>query len=99
MCLSITIYVYMKEARPSVGYGSLHMHELSSGKSIWLAERMRLLTGREIERAMRSVRLILLLKACFLNSQSVPGRGNKVVAGFLYFLLTPVINKIANWKT
>jgi hypothetical protein len=40
----------MKEGRPRFGYGSLHMHELSSGISIWLAERMRLLTGRERER-------------------------------------------------
>jgi hypothetical protein len=54
MCLSITIYIYMKEGRPSVGYGSFVMHELSSGISIWLAERMRLLTGREREREMLS---------------------------------------------
>jgi hypothetical protein len=60
------------------------MHELSSGISIWLAERMRLLTGREREREMLA--LILLLKACFLNSQSVPGRGNKMVAGFFTFI-------------
>jgi hypothetical protein len=59
----------MKEGRPSVGYGSLHMHELSSGISIWLAKRMRLLTGREREREM--LRLILLLKALAFSTVSL----------------------------
>jgi hypothetical protein len=31
---NLTTYVYVKEGRPSVGYGSLHMHELSSRISI-----------------------------------------------------------------
>jgi hypothetical protein len=78
--MSISLYSY----RSSVGYyGSLHMHKLSSGISIWLAERVRLLTGRERERDAQ--RLILLLKACFIHSQTVPGRGHgkKMVAGFL----------------
>jgi hypothetical protein len=86
----------VKEGRPSVDYGSLHMHELSSGISIWLAERMRLLTGRERE---RDAQTDFSLKASFSTVSLCLAVGIKWPLDFLYLLLTPVINKSANWKT